>query len=48
MRNKLLLIAGLLLLTFGVSAADGWKTVEEISISGTKVKKETLVFGDVM
>ena len=48
MKEKLLLVAGLLLLTFGISAADGWKTVEEISISGTKVKKETMVFGDVM
>ena len=48
MKKKMLLFVGLLLLTFAVSAIDGWKTVEEIAVDGTKVEKETLVFGDVM
>lgn len=48
MKNKIWLVVALLLVAFGLSAADGWKTVEEIKIDGTTVKKETLVFGDVM
>ncbi|MCK5809073.1 hypothetical protein KAH37_08830 [bacterium] len=48
MKNRVLLVIGLLLMTFAVNGASGWKTVEEIVINGTKVNKETLVFGDVM
>ncbi len=38
----------LLLSFFSLSALDGWKTVETVSVDGTTVKKETMVFEDIM